>query len=76
MVFYPYDLNNYLSSERGFYFTYTDFVPGPIAYNEEELIMIIKKGQFDLKKVEKYKKECFDFFDGKASKRVVDLFFK
>lgn len=39
-VFYANDIDTYLD-ERGFYYKYQDFVPGPITYNEEQLASAI-----------------------------------
>ncbi|EOH86356.1 hypothetical protein UAS_01608 [Enterococcus asini ATCC 700915] len=43
MVFFAYDLNQYQTSERGFYFDYENFVPGPIVKTQEELESEVKK---------------------------------
>lgn len=42
MLFYAYDYREYVT-ERGFYYDYEKFVPGPICYTEDELIHIIKR---------------------------------
>lgn len=76
IIFYPYDLKEYETQERGFYYSYSDFVPGPIVSNEDELIKIIKEEQFDLKRVEQYMRSCFDHTDGMSTKRFVDYFLK
>ena len=41
MLFFPYDLDSYID-ERGFYYPYKEFVPGLIAYNQEDLQKYIK----------------------------------
>lgn len=71
ILLYAYDKEEYLG-ERDFYYDYDDFVPGPIAYNNEDIIEIIKEGKFDINKVRSFKNRFFDHNDGKASKRLVD----
>ncbi|WWU64839.1 CDP-glycerol glycerophosphotransferase family protein [Clostridium baratii] len=71
ILLYAYDKEEYLG-ERDFYYDYDDFVPGPIAYNNEGIIEIIKEGKFDINKVRSFKNRFFDHNDGKASKRLVD----
>jgi len=75
LIFYPYDYEYYVNSERGFYFNYENMVPGPIAKNNQELINIIKENKYDLNKVRKFKTFQFDHADGKSSKRVIDVLY-
>lgn len=42
MLFYAYDYKEYVT-ERGFYYDYEEFVPGPICYTEDELIQKIRE---------------------------------
>lgn len=71
---YAPDLDEYDSSERGFYYPLSK-TPFPISKNVDELINNIKN--FEAKK---YKKDCEEYFkylgcieDGNASKRIVQL---
>lgn len=75
LIFYPYDYEYYLDSERGFYFNYKNTVPGPIARTNKELINIIKENNYDFKKINDFKTYQFDHTDGNSSKRVVDLLY-
>lgn len=75
LIFYPYDYEYYLNSERGFYFNYKNIVPGPIALTNKELISIIKEDNYDFKKINDFKTYQFDHTDGNSSKRVVDLLY-
>lgn len=43
VVFYPYDYNEYKDQLRGFYLNYEKDLPGEIAWNETELLTLIKK---------------------------------
>lgn len=75
MFFYAYDLNKYENELRGFYFSYTEEMPGPISTTTEELVRDIQC--YDSKAYEEqYKKfnekyNCLD--DGKSSERVLNL---
>lgn len=40
IIFFPFDIQEY-SKNRGFYYNYEDLVPGPIAYNFEQLVDLI-----------------------------------
>lgn len=72
IIFYPYDLEYYVSKERGFYFDYKD-VPGPIAKDTQDIINIIKKNDFDFEKINRFAKYSFDYFDDNSSKRILDF---
>ncbi|MEG0855853.1 MAG: CDP-glycerol glycerophosphotransferase family protein [Terrisporobacter sp.] len=71
ILLYAYDKEAYLG-ERDFYYDYDEFVPGPIAYNNKDIIDIVKEDKFDINKVRSFKNRFFDYNDGKASKRLVD----
>ena len=51
IVLFAYDLDDYLSNERGFYFDYRENVPGRIAYDMDELIRVFKEKDFDLERL-------------------------
>lgn len=72
IIFFAYDLDNYLSNERGFYLDYKNDLPGPIVYTTDELIDSIENG-VDTSKLDSFLKTQFDEMDGKSSKRVVDF---
>lgn len=74
-IFFAYDLERYLKEERGFYYNYKN-VPGPIVYNTNELIKIIKGLNFDYNKIEDFINYQFDFSDSNSSKRIVDFLLK
>ncbi|MBR2558417.1 MAG: CDP-glycerol glycerophosphotransferase family protein [Methanobrevibacter sp.] len=76
IVFFVYDFDSYLNNERGFYFDFEKTVPGPIVYDSEELISVIKNKDFDESKRSKFVKTQFNQFDGKSSERVVDFLLK
>lgn len=80
IIFYPYDMEKYKKLRGGFYLDYDNELPGPICYNEEELINILK----DLDNINDNYKEKINTFnekynylsDGKSSERFVDKLVK
>lgn len=72
IVFYAYDLDKYDSTLRGFYYNYREFVPGPIVENTDELIECIQGENWDIKQVEVFARRFNEYFDGLATKRVVE----
>ena len=73
IIFFAYDLDNYLQTERGFYYDFKKTVPGKLVYDSDELINAIKNNDFDKDKIPSFIKTQFDVIDGKSSKRVVDF---
>lgn len=71
IVLYTPDLEKY-ERERGFYYDYRNFAPGPICYNEDEIIDVIKNEKYTLDKVRDMKYTYFDYHDGKSTDRIVD----
>ncbi|MBR6023769.1 MAG: CDP-glycerol glycerophosphotransferase family protein [Methanobrevibacter sp.] len=72
IIFFAYDLDNYLSSERGFYLDYKKDLPGPIVYSTDELVHAIKEG-IDTSKLNSFIKTQVDEVNGDSSKRIVDF---
>lgn len=72
IIFFAYDLDNYLSNERGFYLDYKKDLPGPIVYTTDELIKCINEG-IDSSNLDSFIMTQFDEIDGDASKRIVDF---
>ena len=73
VVFFAYDLEDYLEVERGFYFDYGDCVPGPIVRDTEGLIDNIKVLSEDRFRLDRCLSFEFDYRDSGASKRIVDF---
>lgn len=73
ILFFTYDLDSYLSDERGFYYDFKTTVPGPIIYTCDDLINTIKTNDFDNSKISDFVNSQFDEIDGHSSKRVVDF---
>lgn len=76
IIFFTYDLDSYLSNERGFYYDFKSTVPGPIVYTSDELIKTIEDNEFEMNRISEFVKTQFDEIDGEASKRVVDFLLK
>lgn len=76
IFFYSYDLNQYIKEERGFYFDYYEFVPGPISFNTQELIKQIQEYSIKdyIDKI-KYIKDNYQIHDGKCTQRFIEYFF-
>jgi CDP-glycerol glycerophosphotransferase (TagB/SpsB family) len=47
-------------------------VPGPIFETSEELAAYLRAGEFDLARVERFRRESFDIADGRSTARVTD----
>lgn len=73
VVFFTYDYDSYLTKERGFYFDFKSTVPGPIVYDSQALIDVIKNEEFNESRMSEFVKTQFDEIDGQSSKRVVDF---
>ena len=77
IIFYPYDLKNYLEKDRDLYFDYNEFTPGPKAFTFSELLdwinyFINNKDEFiDSRK--KIQEKCFKYSDDKSSYRVFNF---
>jgi CDP-ribitol ribitolphosphotransferase len=69
MIFFAYDLDEYRSKVRGFYYDYVKFVPGPIAYTTEEIVELINRNEWDF---EEFAIRFNEYFDGKATERFID----
>ena len=44
IMFFAYDLDNYLKTERGFYYDFKKTVPGKLVYDSDELILLKVNG--------------------------------
>jgi len=79
IVFYAYDLENYLENCRDMYFDYEEVAPGPIARDADALIELLKTQETwseDSSYRNKYDalNERFNKFnDGKACERLLDF---
>lgn len=81
VIFYPYDLENYLKNCRGLYLDYYKDLPGPFAHNESELFQLIftvDEWEKEPAYRQKYKAllDRFNQFqDGHSSERLLNLLY-
>ena len=60
IIFFTYDFESYLTQERGFYFDFKSTVPGPVVYDSNQLIDVIKSNSFDENKISEFVKTQFN----------------
>ena len=71
IIFYAYDIDAY-DMERGFYYKYEDFVPGPIAFSMNELKnILVNVEEFDYDRLEAFRKRFMNGCDGHATDRLL-----
>lgn len=79
IVIYAYDYEDYIQN-RGSYFDLRANTPGPIAFNQMELIDILQKRSFDAaenrENLANFKREFCPWDDGRATARVLSEVFK
>lgn len=73
MIFYAYDLERFETEGRSFYRKYENFVSGPVARTEDELIECLKKN--DTTGVRRFVEQNFPYLDGKSTSRLLQLIF-
>ncbi|PKP60186.1 MAG: hypothetical protein CVT89_00355 [Candidatus Altiarchaeales archaeon HGW-Altiarchaeales-2] len=80
IIFFPYDIDKYISKDRELYFDYNEFVPGPIANTFDDLMQWI---EYFIKKPEEFSNKrkdirdfSFNYIDGNASKRICEFILK
>ena len=72
IILFAYDLDDYISKERGFYFDYKEKVPGKIVYSMDELIESIIEGDFELEKLNEFFNFQFGDFKPNSSELILD----
>lgn len=70
MIFFPYDLKEY-EKERGIWFNYESYMPGPIAYSTEDIIKEIQENNFDIQKVTDFNDQWNKYSSGQSSRDLV-----
>lgn len=73
MVFFAYDLDNYINNERDFYINFEEDVPGKVVFDMDSLIKVFKDKDFDLTKLNKFLDYQLEYLDDKSTKRLVDF---
>lgn len=71
LILYVYDLDEY-NDNPGFYQDFKKEVIGKRAYKTDQVIDIIKEGNFDFSEYDKFIDTHFKYKDGKSSERIAD----
>ncbi|MFI7386662.1 CDP-glycerol glycerophosphotransferase family protein [Streptomyces sp. NPDC049813] len=71
ILFYAYDKDTY-SVVRGFHRDYDSVAPGTICVTFDELLKALQEKDFDLTKVEEFRRDNFDYVDMNSADRVID----
>ena len=74
MLFYTFDLDEYIAT-RDFYEPFEKFVPGKIVSNFDDLLSAIDQKNFEIDKVESFRKFNFSDYKFDAAKKIVDILF-
>ncbi|TDL61492.1 CDP-glycerol glycerophosphotransferase family protein [Rhodococcus qingshengii] len=69
MIFFDYDYEQY-KRERGLIPDYKKIVPGPIAYNTEQIAKIIQENNFNMDQIREFSLDWNTYSDGHSSKRL------
>ncbi len=73
MIFYPYDLDEFEKSGRGFYGDYNSIVPGPVVFKTEDIVDIINKKTVNSYDIDEFLKYYLERCDGHSKIRLYDL---
>jgi len=73
LIFFAYDIDDYLD-ERGFYYPFEEFCPGPIVKTTAELAEAVNACEkADLSAVRAFRDKFMSACDGHATERVVEI---
>ncbi len=73
LIFFAYDIDSYID-ERGFYYPFNEFCPGPIVNDTDELAQAINDSEdFDPSRVRDFKNKFMSSCDGHATERVIEI---
>lgn len=73
MIFFAYDLEEFLDSGRGFYKDYKSYVPGTVVKTSKEVIDIIEQENYNIDLIRCFNANNFPHLDGKSTSRIVDM---
>jgi CDP-ribitol ribitolphosphotransferase len=71
MLFYAYDKNTY-SAVHGFHRDYDATAPGKVCTTFDELVKALQNEDYDMSKLEAFRRENFDYADTGSADRVID----
>ncbi|GGE56661.1 hypothetical protein GCM10011391_39470 [Pullulanibacillus camelliae] len=75
MIFFPYDLEEYTRT-RGLWGSYEDLVPGPVVFDTESIVKLIKQDAFDYNKIQEFSRKWNMYSRGNASRNLVTALFR
>lgn len=73
-VFFVPDYEEYVAS-RDFYYPYSEYTYGTVAYNEDELVEAVLHGKNDENTLMQFKEKFCEACDGHCSEKFVEFFF-
>ena len=71
MLFFAYDLDAY-EATRGFHHSFKDTAPGKICRTVDDLVTAIRDEDYEMWKIERFRRDNVDVLDGTAADRVID----
>ena len=71
MLFYAYDKDAY-SAVRGFHRDYDATAPGKVCPTFDELVKALQNEDYDMSKLDAFRRENFDYLDTGSADRVID----
>lgn len=72
MFFLAHDIEDYYD-ERGFYYPFEEFVPGPIVESTKELLEELEDiGHYDMTKIEAFCRQYMSGCDGHSTERILE----
>lgn len=72
ILFFAYDLEEYYD-ERGFYYPYEDFIPGPLVQTTRDIVHNIRQiERFDYHKLVRFREQYMSGCDGHSTERIID----
>ncbi len=71
ILFYAYDKDTY-SAVRGFHRDYDATAPGKVCTTFDELVKALQNEDYDLSRLEAFRRENFDYVDTGSADRVID----
>ena len=74
IFFYTYDYDKYINT-RNFYINFKDEMPGLITKDPKEIIKAIKKEDFDVSQVKKFRKKYIEIPKEGCTEKLVNLIF-
>lgn len=70
IAFFAYDLDQY-TLDKGFWKTYEDLVPGPVAETTHDLVDIIENGTYDMDRIRNFSSQWNKYSQGQSSEQLI-----